>query len=69
MQLADLTKQSRCRARRKAGLRVYSLTLPDIDLVEELIIAGYLRGQDQDDHTAVSNALQRAVMFLIFGKT
>jgi hypothetical protein len=53
-------------ARRQAGLRVYSIELPEIDLVEELKANGFRF--DEDDHHSVEQALQKAVEYLIFGK-
>jgi hypothetical protein len=53
-------RMKRVRARKRQGLRVYQLELDETDLIEELIVSGYLKETAQ--------ALQRAVMFLIFGK-
>ena len=58
-----------CRARRRAGKRVYQLELDTDELCEELIINGYLQETDRGNHAAVARALGRAVEFVIFGKT
>lgn len=57
-----------CRARRRAGKRVYQIELDTDELCEELIATDRLQETDRGNHAAVARALGRAVEFLIFGK-
>jgi hypothetical protein len=50
----------RCRARRRAGYRCFTIELHHSE-VDELIHRGLLRGDDRDDHGAVIDALSQHI--------
>jgi hypothetical protein len=52
------------RKRRKAGIRVYELELPEIEVAEGLKRTGFL-AHDAESHEEIRDALQRAVLLLL----
>lgn len=61
----NLTKQQRHKMRRRQGIRVYQLALPE-ELVEDaLVFAGHLSLFEADDRQKVEAALQRFVESLV----
>jgi hypothetical protein len=53
-------RMRRCRARRRAGYRCFTIELHHSE-VDELIHRGLLRGDDRDDHGAVIDALSQHI--------
>jgi hypothetical protein len=56
------------RKRRRQGLRVYELELPEIEIAEGLKRAGFLAA-DADAHDEICDALRRAVLLLFEDQT
>jgi hypothetical protein len=56
------------RKRRRQGLRVYELELPEIEVAEGLKRAGFLAA-DAESHDEICDALQRAVLLLFEDQT
>jgi hypothetical protein len=56
------------RKRRRQGLRVYELELPEIEVAEGLKRAGFLAA-NAESHDEICAALQRAVLLLFEDQT
>jgi hypothetical protein len=61
-------RHRRLKARRKAGIRIYELELPEIEVAEGLKRAGFLAA-DAESHDEIRDALQRAVLLLFEDQT
>jgi hypothetical protein len=53
------------RQRAEAGLAVYRLTLPEVDLADMLVAGRFLDPLAADDHAAVEKALERLMAMLM----
>jgi hypothetical protein len=55
------------RARRQRGRVVLAVEVPDVELAERLVAAGFLDAATQDDRVALGHALERLVDALVQG--
>jgi hypothetical protein len=65
MELAALTKASRCRARRKAGLAVFTCTADEVSVKQMLEDANLLAASAWDDPAAVEKALTDFIQIVV----